>query len=293
MTQRQPNILKERFIMNKKWTILIVFAVLVCMGQPAIAQEEQADAQKGLAKKSQNPVGNMINVPIEYWHYDGMANDGSADAVIVKPVYPVTIGGTTLINRLIIPYLGIDANVTGEDLGDILIPPTNHKESGLGNIQYQGFFTPAAPGRIIWGLGPVFEFPTNTSGLGSDKWSAGAAALVLTMPGNWVVGALVQNMWSFAGASDAPSVNKLTFQYFINYNLSNGWYLTSTPIMTADWEKPGSERWTVPLGGGIGKLVRFGKQPVDFKLQAFGNVAKPDGGPDWSMMFAVKFLFPK
>jgi hypothetical protein len=39
--------------------------------------------------------------------------------------------------------------------------------------------------------------------------------------------------------------------------------------------------------------MRFGKLPVDFKLQAFGNVEKPDGGPDWSMMFAVKFLFPK
>jgi len=286
--------------MHKKWLILIVFAVLVCMGQPAIAQEEQAagqidqtDAQKNLAKKSQNPVGNMISVPIEYWHYDGMPNDGSADALIAKPVYPVTIGETTLINRFIVPYLGIDATGTGEDLGDILIPPTNRKESGLGNIQYQGFFTPAEPGKIIWGLGPVFELPTNTSGLGTDKWSAGAAALVLTMPGNWVVGALVQNMWSFAGPSDAPSVNKLTFQYFINYNLSNGWYLCSTPIMTADWEQPGGEQWTVPLGGGIGKLVRFGKQPVDFKLQAFGNVAKPDGGPDWSMMFAVKFLFPK
>ena len=289
-----------KFLMHKKWLILIVFAVLVCMGQPAIAQEEQAagqidqtDAQKNLAKKSQNPVGNMISVPIEYWHYDGMPNDGSADALIAKPVYPVTIGETTLINRFIVPYLGIDATGTGEDLGDILIPPTNRKESGLGNIQYQGFFTPAEPGKIIWGLGPVFELPTNTSGLGTDKWSAGAAALVLTMPGNWVVGALVQNMWSFAGPSDAPSVNKLTFQYFINYNLSNGWYLCSTPIMTADWEQPGGEQWTVPLGGGIGKLVRFGKQPVDFKLQAFGNVAKPDGGPDWSMMFAVKFLFPK
>ena len=76
-----------RFLMHKKWLIPIVFAAFVCMGQPAAAQEDQADAQKGLAKKSQNPVGNMISVPIEYWHYDGMADDGSADALIVKPVY--------------------------------------------------------------------------------------------------------------------------------------------------------------------------------------------------------------
>jgi hypothetical protein len=142
-------------------------------------------------------------------------------------------------------------------------------------------------------VGAVLDFPTNTNGLGSDKWSAGPAALVLSMPGKWVLGALVQNLWSYAGPSDTISVNRLTFQYFINYNIDNGWYLTSTPINTADWERDSGDQWTVPLGGGIGKLHQFGKLPVDFKLQAFGNVQKPEGGPDWSMMFAMKFLFPK
>jgi hypothetical protein len=267
--------------------ILVSILIIGFSVMPALADEQE------LAKKSQNPVGNIISLPIEYWHHDGIADDGSADALMLKPVYPATIGDITLINRFIIPYLGVDANSSGEDLGDITTPPLAVNESGFGNIQYQGFLTPAAPGDIIWGLGAVFELPTNTSGLGSDKWSAGPAALVLTMPGKWVIGALVQNMWSYAGPSDEPSINKLTFQYFVNYNLDDGWYLTSTPINTADWTKSGSNQWTVPLGGGIGKLHRFGKLPVDFKLQAFSNVVKPDGGPDWSMMFAMKFLFPK
>ena len=131
--------------------------------------------------------------------------------------------------------MGVDANVGGADLGDIPSPETNKKNTGFGNIQYQGFFTPADSGKVIWGLGPALEMPTNTSGLGSDKWSAGPAFVVLTMPGNWVLGALVQNIWSFAGSSNAADVNKLTFQYFINYNISNGWYLTTTPVITADW----------------------------------------------------------
>jgi hypothetical protein len=58
--------------------------------------------------------------------------------------------------------------------------------------------------------------------------------VALTMPGNWVAGALMQDIWSFAGPSDKPDVHRFTFQYFINYNLRNGWYLTSTPIITAD-----------------------------------------------------------
>ena len=267
--------------------ILISILIIGFSVTPALADEQE------LAKKSQNPVGDIISLPFEYWHHNGMADDGSADALMVKPVYPTRIGNLNLINRVIIPYLGIDANQNGSDLGEIEIPPTLERESGLGNIQYQGFFTPAEPGKVIWGLGPVFELPTNTSGIGSDKWSAGPAAVALTMPGKWVLGALVQNIWSFAGPSGDPDVNKFTFQYFVNYNLKDGWYLTSTPIITADWERSSGNRWTVPFGGGIGRLMRFGKLPVDFKLQAFGNVAKPDGGPDWSMMFAVKFLFPK
>jgi len=252
-----------------------------------------AEGEEDLAKKSQNPVGNMISVPLEYWHYDGMPNDSSADALIAKPVYPVSLGKINLINRFIVPYLGIDATSSDQDLNGEIIPASNVHRSGLGNIQYQGFLTSADPGPVILGVGPVFEFPTHSSGLGSDKVSGGVAFLALSMPGNWVFGALAQNMWSFAGPSDAEAINKFLFQYFINYNLDKGWYLTSTPVMTADWEESSNNRWTIPLGGGIGKLHRFGKQPVDFNLQAFTNVEKPENGPSWSMMFAVKFLFPK
>lgn len=246
-----------------------------------------------LAKKSQNPVGDMISLPFEYWHYDGMPNDSSADAIIAKPVYPVNLGKYNLINRFIVPFLSVDANIEGSDLGNVVIPPTAVSEEGLGNIQYQGFFSPAEPGKVIYGLGPVLDFPTHSDGLGSEKWSAGIAGVVLTMPGNWVIGALAQNMWSYAGPGDAADVNKLLFQYFINYNLANGWYLSMTPIITANWEADSDNTWTIPFGGGIGKLHRFGNQPVDFKLQGFGYAEKPDFGPDWSLMFAVKFLFPK
>lgn len=270
----------------QSYVLILPFVIVISIAQVCLADED-------LAKKSQNPVGNLISVPVEYWHYDGMANDTSGDALVVKPVYPLGLGNVTLINRFIVPFISIDANIPAVDYGNYSLPTVEAHESGLGNIQYQALFTPASPGKIIWGGGPVFDFPSNSSGLGSEKWSGGVAVLVLTMPGKWVVGALLQNMWSFAGPSDEPDVNKFTFQYFVNYNLSNGWYLTSTPIITADWEKTSDQRWTVPFGGGIGKLTRFGNQPVDFKLQAFGNVEKPEGGPEWSMMLAVKFLFPK
>jgi len=75
--------------------------------------------------------------------------------------------------------------------------------------------------------------------------------VALSMPGNWVYGVLAQNVWSFAGDSNAADVNKFLFQYFLNYNLGDGWYLTSTPVITANWEATSGNEWTVPLGGGV------------------------------------------
>jgi hypothetical protein len=175
-----------------------------------------------------------------------------------------------------------------------LVFPGNKSEFGLGNIQYMAYFSPADPGKIIWGVGPVLELPTNTdSALGTDTWSAGPAAVVLTMPGNWVVGFLAQNIWDFAGDSDEPDINKSTLQPIINYNLEDGWYLSATTTMTANWEADSGDEWTVPLGGGFGRLVRFGKQPVDLKLMSYWNVEKPQFAADWSVQFTVKFLIPK
>ena len=104
-------------------------------------------------------------------------------------------------------------------------------------MTYKGFFSPAKSAKWIWGVGPALVLPTATEDrYASDKWSAGVSAVALSMPGKWVVGVLAQNVWSFAGDSDAADVNKFVFQYFINYNLDNGWYLTSTPVITANWE---------------------------------------------------------
>ena len=267
--------------------IVRVLGVLLFFISAALVQADE------LAKTSQNPIGNVISLPAEAWHYRGMPGGTEASLFFLKPVYPLTMGNLNIINRLIVPYINLDGPDKGVDIGGIEIQPNNGSRNGLGNLQYQAFFTPAKPGKVIMGLGPVLEFPTHSNGLGSDKWSAGLGAVALTMPGNWVVGALLQNVWSYAGPSSASGVNKMTFQYFINYNFDKGWYLTSTPIITANWEAGSDNRWTVPFGGGFGRLVTFGKQPVDFKVQAFRNVENTKFGPDWSAMFAVKFLFPQ
>ena len=110
------------------------------------------------------------------------------------------------------------------------------------------------------------------------------------MPGKWVIGSLFSNIWDFSGDQN---VNFFTWQYFINYNLSNGWYLTSAPIITANWEASSGNKWTVPFGGGFGKIFNIGKQPVNGQVQGFYNVEKPEFGPDYQLRVQLQFLFPR
>ncbi len=264
--------------MIRWFTIEMLVMLVLSIGlHPATAQEE-------LAKESQNPLGNIISLPFENNTSFGI---GPEDAVMnvlnLKPVYPLPVGKWNLINRGILPIIYQEDRVPGE--GD---------EFGLGDFTYQGFLSPMDSGPIIWGVGPALVMPTHTNDrLGTDKWSAGPAVVVLAKPGHWLFGILAQNIWSFAGDDDAPDVNFFSFQYFINYNFKNGWYLSSTPTITADWEMDNDNRWTVPVGGGIGRLIRIGSQPIDLRVQGFWNAEKPDGAADWTLQAQIKLLFPK
>ena len=265
-------------------------------------------ASDDLAKQSQNPVANMVSVPIENNFYTDVGPSGkNAFTSVLKPVYPMQVTSEiNLINRFIAPMIYMESQDPPDfpagfgpedidvDLGGQTVFPDTSSEFGLGNLQYQAFFSPAKPGKIIWGLGPVFELPTNTdSKLGTDTWSAGPAALLLAMPGDWVVGLLAQNLWDFASENGEPDVNKALIQPIINYNFDKGWYASATTTITANWEADSGDEWTVPVGGGLGRLVRFGNQPVDFKLMAYWLAEKPEFGADWYTQFTVKFLFPK
>ena len=88
-------------------------------------------------------------------------------------------------------------------------------------------------------------------------------------------------------------MNQMLMQPFVNYNLRKGWYLTSSPIITANWEVNSDNRWTVPVGGGVGRIVHFGKLPVNMYTQLFRNAERPAGTTSWSARFQMQFLFPK
>jgi hypothetical protein len=277
--------------------IASALALIVLCLAPAGRAEEDTE----LAKQSQNPVANIISVPFENnLYFDVGPSDEMANVLSIKPVIPIGLTDKiNLINRFIVPLIylegqgSISASNPEAGLGSQTIFPGSSDEFGLGNITYQTFLSPAEPGPFIWGVGTALILPTNTdSKFGGDTWSAGPTALILAMKGPWVVGFLGQHVWSFADHGSQPDVNSTLLQPILNYNIGKGWYLSSVPVITANWEA--DDEWTVPLGGGVGRLMRIGgKLPVDFKVAAYYNVEKPRFGPEWDLQLTVKFLLPK
>lgn len=269
--------------MNVK-KIHCIAAGLLLVTTPLIhAQEaEGALSASDIAKETQNPMADLISVPIQNNFAFGIGpDDGSQYVMNIQPVIPTDLSEDwRLINRIVAPLIS-----NNKFLGS---------KAGLGDIQYQGFIGPAEEGKIVWGLGPILSMPTATDQtLGTGKWSAGPGAVAVYMKGPWVAGALINNIWSFAGDSDRQDVNAMLIQYFVTYNFDKGWYVTTSPINTANWEASRGDQWTVPLGGGFGKVVFAGELPINLQLQAYSNVVTPDNGPDWSMRFQIQTVLPK
>src|SRR5580692_3863875 len=249
-----------------------------------------------LAKATQNPVASLISLPLQ-----NNANFGigpykrTGDVFNIQPVIPMKLSDKVmLITRVIQPIVW----------QPYAQQPTGG-QFGFGDMNPTFFLSPANAGKLIYGVGPAFVLPTATSTqTGQGKFSLGPSVVALMQPGHWTVGVLINNLFSVAGSSHRPDVNQMLLQYFINYNLKKGYYLTSGPTLTANWNSTGSTdaatgddipggTWTVPFGGGVGQIRRLGFQPINWTLQFYGNAIHPPGASPWSFKFQIALLYPK
>jgi hypothetical protein len=264
--------------------IRTAYAFAAALSLFAAAARAEMSAEE-LAKLAQNPVGNLISVPFQYnanLNY-GPAK-GTQSILNIQPVIPISVNKDwNIITRTILPV------VWQPSLG-----PGDSSASGLGDLQFSAFLSPANPGHWIWGAGAIAQAPTHTdSKLGSNRWGLGPTFVVLHLEQGspWVYGVLVNNVWSLGGGDQ--SYNNGLIQPFLNYNLPGGTYLTSSPVITVNWKASGSNQWTVPVGGGIGHIFHFGKLPVNTQISAYYNVARPDFGANWQIRAQVQLMFPK
>jgi hypothetical protein len=253
------------------------------LNQPAQAASPESD--QDLLKAVQNPVADLISIPVQNNTNFGLGQySRTQNGVSLQPVIPWNMSTNwMLVGRIIQPM--------------VWQPHPDQKSGGqfgLGDMNPSIFLAPRNPGSVIWGVGPAMVVPTATCNLcGQGKFSLGPSAVVLAQPGQWTLGALVSNVWSVAGSGSRPPVNRMSLQYFMVYNLKHDWYVTAAPVILADWRESAGNRWLVPVGGGVGKLVTFGSRPVDFAGTFYGNAVTPAGGPKWQMSLQMTLLFPK
>ncbi len=249
----------------------------IAVASTAVAQE---NPEASLAEAAQNPLAAMISLPFQNNTTFG-DNDGDVLNVLnVQPVWPFTLSEEwNLITRTIIPQISAPN-------------PNGGQINGLGDTSMTGWFSPSTPvNNITWGVGPVAYIPTATrTSLGLDQWGGGLSAVGVWINGPWVAGGLVNNVWGF---DETDELNNMLFQYFINYNLDDGWYLVTAPVITADWNAGSDDRWVVPFGGGIGKLLRIGKVPANLNAHIYYNAERPDNYGEYTARVQLQFMFPK
>ena len=270
--------------MKSRSTLRAVEALVISAFAVAPVHAEMSAEE--LAKLAQNPVGNLISLPFQNnTNLNFGPERGTQNVLNIQPVIPVQLNPEwNVITRTIVPVISQPPLAPGED-----------RTNGIGDTVFTAFLSPAVPKGLIWGVGPVVQLPTDTNGLGNKNWGLGPSFVVLKLEHGspWVYGVLVNNIWSLTSDQTGGSYNNGLIQPFVNYNFKGGTYLTSAPIATVDWKAESGNRWTVPVGGGIGRIFHFGKLPVNAQLSAYYNVVRPDFGPNWQIRAQVQLMFPK
>jgi hypothetical protein len=256
--------------------------LLALLALPAVAQQAQS-----LAQEAKNPLADVVNFQ---FIYDAELDVGPANqtenVLTIQPVIPFSLNANwSVITRTVLPLISQPGLASGES-----------STNGVGDTQFSAFLSPARAAHWVWGVGPVLQIPSATNNaLGQGKWGAGPTAAAQWSGQQWTFGALINNVWSFAGSGNRPAVNQMQLQPEINYTFQsnpNG-YLSFSPTIAADWTQSSGERWTVPVSLGLGQLVRFGKQSVNFQATVYYNVVAPSGTNIWTLELIVQFLFPQ
>jgi hypothetical protein len=275
---------------RRRLSIAVINALIIAPTAICHAQNEtdsaravrHAKAEVSLAKAAQNPVANMVSLPLQYnFITAGGFGENTARIINVQPVLPLPIGENWLIvSRTVVPFVSIP-------VVDAV------KSHGIGDIQEQAYFTSSKPGKVTWAVGPVLSFPTASAlAARTGQWGLGPTAVALVMPGLWVIGTLANNIWRIGGTAHREVLNTFTVQPFINYNLPRAWAISTAPLITSNWSAPSGERWTVPIGLGVSKITHIAEQPLNLLLQYYHNLDHPRRAGSEQIRLEVAALWP-
>jgi len=248
-------------------------------------------------KTAQNPLSHNFRLPFKY-NFHGGAPDGEVHIGSFSPIMPIKFDGWNIINQLTLNIMGTPGDITG--IKGLPEPYTGDGHggsdgyaAGLADTDFTSYFSSMLGENFTYGFGPTFTFPTDqpTRELGSGMFSMGPALMLVYQPEHWTINLEVQQIWSVFGNHGRENVSQMIVQPSVYYNLPDGWYLLSDMQMVANWRSNSEQRWTVPIGVGVGKLFKIGDNAINSRLGGYYNPVTPDAGPTWSMNFSVEFIF--
>ncbi|MFZ0246884.1 transporter [Candidatus Binatus sp.] len=248
---------------------------------PPQATTAGAESLQDLAKDTLNPFAGFIKVPFQFTTGFGVgAYKRVGESLNIEPLLPFALNSDwDLIAR---PSL----NVT--------CAPGPNEQFGFQDLQTSFFLTPAKDKPWIWGIGPIFQFPTASSErLGTGRWSAGPTAALVYEQGPWFIGILSYQLMSFAGDRGRGSVNQTYIEPQVSYSLDSGWYGQWDPSITYDWTADTDNAWTIPVGVDIGKAFQIGERAMSLQVGGYDYPMPPDGAPKWIIRAQMTFLLTR
>ena len=279
--------------MTKHVRLTLTVAAAIVAATAALAQTKEAapaQAQGGgdaseLAKQLSNPIASLVSVPFQAnWDFSVGPDNDTRFLVNFQPVMPFSINKDwNLIARVIVPILSQPSLVAGGEA-----------TFGLSDLLFSAFFSPAQPGKFIWGVGPALLLPTTSDPfLGTEKWAIGPTYVILKQSGPWTYGGLANRLWSFAGDDNRADVNQTYVQPFLAYGTKTGVTYNVSSETAANWEAPSGEEWTVPIVFNVSKVLRLGRRPLSVGVGAGYYFDQPQGGPEWKFRSTLTLIFPK
>jgi hypothetical protein len=167
---------------------------------------------------------------------------------------------------------------------------------GLGDLGYELYGAVATASGLTAGGGLALVLPTGSDRrISESKWLLGPAVALGGAWGPASISVTARQLITVGSVHTAPDVNRLVVQPVLTWTLRSGWYLVTAPRLQADWDATSSDRFTVPLGGGVGRIFGVSSQRLALSLEAYANVAPRSSTPhaDWSLRAGLSLLYPR
>nr|WP_254310855.1 hypothetical protein [Rahnella aceris] len=171
-------------------------------------------------------------------------------------------------------------------------PPSGGHKTGTGDLNlFASWLIDTGNPAVSFGFGPQITAPTaSDDSLGTEKWSAGLVNVLFDASSpKFQYGYLASWQHSFAGKDDRNDVHLGTFQPFLFYQLGGGTYLRAAPIWVYNFQ---NDSYSVPMGLGIGQVIRQEKTVYNFFIEPQGSVADHGPGqPRWQIFAGLNLQF--